>query len=83
MSSKDGTPNRQFMDDPKIKWRTTKPDFSKVDAVFKAERTRHHPPGSLAKLIEDLVKTFEMEATHKPDPEVETIFNMFTSFRLV
>ncbi len=64
-------PVRSHMDDPDIKWRYgAPPDFSKVDKKYQQERTKKHPTGSLEKTVEDLVKTWEMEASHKINPKV-------------
>ncbi|XP_032219181.2 pathogen-related protein [Nematostella vectensis] len=60
-------PVRQFMDDPNIKWRTQKPDYTKADKEFLSGVTKRHPKGSLERTVEDLVKTWEMEASHKVD----------------
>ena len=71
MAAKDGDgdvpPTRQYMDDANIKWRTQKPDYTLVDALYMKEKTRSHKAGSIEKLVENLVKTWEMESTHKPD----------------
>ncbi|XP_068762551.1 uncharacterized protein [Montipora capricornis] len=58
-------PHRQYMDDPAIKWREGKPDFTKINKAYLEGRTRNHKEGSLEKIVEDLVKTWEMEASHK------------------
>lgn len=57
------------MDDPNITWRTKKPDYTLVNELYMKERTRHHKAGSVEKLVENLVKTWEMESTHKPKLE--------------
>lgn len=64
-------PHRQFMDEPGIQWREGKPDFSKVNKAYLEGRTRTHKEGSLEKIVEDLVKTWEMEASHKTRIEVK------------
>ncbi|EDV21560.1 uncharacterized protein TRIADDRAFT_29994 [Trichoplax adhaerens] len=48
-----------------IKWRTSKPDFSELDRLFMNEKTRNHKEDSLEITVENLVKTWEMEASHK------------------
>lgn len=58
-------PHRKYMDDPEIKWREGKPDYTKINKLFLEGRSRVHKEGSLEKIVEDLVKTWEMEATHK------------------
>ena len=68
--TKDICPHRQFMDDPEIKWREGKPNFTKVDKAYLEGRSRIHKEGSLEKIVEDLVKTWEMELSHKTRLEV-------------
>jgi len=63
------TPVRSFMDDPNIEWRTSKPGFDHIDAKYLSERTRNHLKGSLEKTVENLVKTWEMECSHKTNPK--------------
>jgi hypothetical protein len=67
------TPVRSYMDDPKIRWRTVKPNYSMVNELYLKERTRFHPVDSLEKLVENLVKTWEMESTHKIDAQVSVL----------
>jgi len=67
--SSSSCPHRQFMDDPGIQWREGKPDFTKVNKAYLEGRTRVHKEGSLEKIVEDLVKTWEMEASHKTQVE--------------
>ena len=66
-------PVRSFMDDPNIKWRTKKPDFSMVDAKYLKEKTRSHKAGSLGKIVENLVKSWECESSHKIDKKVRVL----------
>lgn len=70
-------PHRKYMDDPEIKWREGKPDYTKINKLFLEGRSRVHKEGSLEKIVEDLVKTWEMEATHKTRLEVST-FSLYT-----
>ena len=61
-------PDRAFMDDENIKWRFGgKPDYSLTNLKFLKERSRIHPEGSLELIVENLVKTWEMERSHKLD----------------
>ena len=53
------------MEEPGIQWREGKPDYTKVNKAYLQGRTRTHKQGSLEKTVEDLVKTWEMEASHK------------------
>ena len=60
-------PVRSYMDDPNIKWRHGKPDYTVVNTKFLKEKSQNHKTGSIEKLVEDLVKSWEMESTHKVD----------------
>ena len=71
-SAGENPPERSFMDDPNINWRYEKPDFNTVNEKYMKERSRNHKAGSLEKLVENLVKTWEMESTHKIDLNVST-----------
>ena len=73
--SEDQLPQRDYMDNSQIQWRHEKPDFSKVDKKFVAEKTKNHKAGSLEKIVENLVKTWEMESSHKIREEVTNIIN--------
>ena len=71
MSGDDDTPVRDHMDREGIKWRHgSKPDYTLINKLYMSERTRKHKPGSLEKIAENLVKTWEMEASHKTEPKV-------------
>eukprot|EP00798_Chlamydomonas_sp_ICE-L_P001821 gene1821-33239_t len=55
-------PARSFMDDPEIKWRFGgPPDYSLTNLQFLQGRTTAHPEGSLELIVENLVKTWEMD----------------------
>ena len=58
------------MEDPSIEWREGKPDYTKANKAYLEGRTRIHMEGSLEKIVEDLVKSWEMEASHKTNTEV-------------
>lgn len=61
-------PERSFMDDPDTKWRFGDvPDYSLTNLKFLKERSKIHPEGSLEQIVENLVKTWEMERSHKLD----------------
>lgn len=61
-------PERSFMDDPMTLWMFDGvPDYSLTNLFFMKERTKVHPEGSLELVVENLVKTWEMERSHKPD----------------
>jgi hypothetical protein len=56
-------PDRSFMEDlPDYTWRFGgKPDYSLTNYKYLTGRTKQHPEGSLAMIVENLVKTWEME----------------------
>ena len=59
-------PDRSFMDNADIDWRFGgKPDYSLVNLQYLKERSKIHPEGSLELVVENLVKTWEMERSHK------------------
>ena len=49
-------------------WRGNVPDYELSHEVIPRERSVEHAPGSLEAIVEDLVKVFEMEVSHKADP---------------
>mmetsp|Transcript_19167 Transcript_19167/g.40406 ORF Transcript_19167/g.40406 Transcript_19167/m.40406 type:complete len:405 (+) Transcript_19167:157-1371(+) len=59
------TPDRGNLDDPSILWKEGKPDYTIADMVYMLGKTKNHAPGSLEETVENFVKTWEMEATHK------------------
>lgn len=62
-------PVRSFMDNPDIQWRFGgPPDYSLTNYFYLKQRTKMHPAGSLEEIVENLVKTWEMERSHKLDP---------------
>ena len=56
---------RGNLDDPKHKWLYGKPDYSVVNLEYLKNRTQSHAADSLEKIVENLVKTWEMETQHK------------------
>ncbi|CAH1777819.1 unnamed protein product [Owenia fusiformis] len=60
-------PTRSYMEDPKIKWRSGKPNYDLVNAKYLKEKQSNHPVDSLEKLVENVAKTWEMEMTNKLD----------------
>jgi hypothetical protein len=58
--------NNVLAADDGIAWRYGKrPDYSKTDKTLRAQSELNHPPGSLEAIVQNLVRTFEMEATYK------------------
>ncbi len=63
-------PTRSFMDDSDTNWRFGgKPDYSLTNLFYLKQRTKEHPEDSLEKVVENLVKTWEMERSHKTNYE--------------
>ena len=61
-------PDRGNLDThPPAIWRNGKPDYRKADLAYFKGKTMDHKPGSLEMIVENLVKSWEMEATHIPD----------------
>ncbi|MFC9998594.1 SnoaL-like polyketide cyclase [Nocardia sp. NPDC127526] len=49
-------------------WRAEAPEYHLSKTVMPAERTTAHAADSLEHIVEELVKVFEMEVSHKKDP---------------
>ncbi|UGT39523.1 ester cyclase [Nocardia yamanashiensis] len=49
-------------------WREGAPDYHLSAQVIPVERSTQHAPDSLEHIVEELVKVFEMEVSHKKDP---------------
>ncbi|CAF0836041.1 unnamed protein product [Brachionus calyciflorus] len=58
-------PNRGNLDDEQIEWRDGKPDYTLANLEYFKGKKMNHKADSLEKLVEDLVKTWEMEGSHK------------------
>ena len=56
-------PSRSTID-PSRPWRNEVPSYEIADLLYFRGRTCFHKPGSLEFLVEDTVKTWEMEASH-------------------
>ena len=62
------TPDRGLdeLKDGDINWRDgKKPDYTVADLQYFLGKTKNHAKGSLEETVENMVKTWEMEATHK------------------
>lgn len=62
-------PDRGNLDDPTIKWRHGRPIYTKANLAFLKGKSKNHSAKSLELLVENLVKTWEMEASHKTEFE--------------
>jgi len=57
-------PDRGDMEDPDIEWRIEKPNYTKANYQYLKGKTQNHAEGSLEETVENLVKTWEMQASH-------------------
>ena len=56
------------MEGEDIKWRFgAPPDYTLANLEYLKGKTRAHAEGSLEQVVENLVKTWEMERSHKLD----------------
>lgn len=75
-------PERSFMNEPDIDWRFGgPPDYSLTNFKYLKERSKIHPDGSLEQVVENLVKTWEMERSHKVDATQHQTVD-FENFRI-
>lgn len=59
-------PERKFLDrEPDYVWRNGKPEYTVVNKAYLMGKTRNWKAGSLESLVESVVKTLEMEISHK------------------
>jgi len=63
------------MNDEGIKWRTKAPEYTIVNLAYLKGKTMSHAAGSLEELVENLVKTWEFESSHKIDLSQWTTVN--------
>jgi len=57
-------PDRGDLDDESITWRDGKPDYSLANLTYMMGKTQNHEEGSFEMVVEDLVKKWEMQASH-------------------
>jgi len=55
------------MHDDGIKWRTGPPNYTIANLEYLKGKTMNHKKGSLEELVENVVKLWEFEASHKVD----------------
>ncbi|SCU80831.1 LAFA_0C01354g1_1 [Lachancea sp. 'fantastica'] len=53
---------------PESVWRHGKPNYNVTNKRLAEQRQVHFEPGSLEESVQNLVRVFEMEATHKANP---------------
>lgn len=51
-----------------IKWRNGIPNYNKVQILYENHKTTNHEKGSLASIVENIVKNWEKEVSHITDP---------------
>lgn len=76
-------PERNYLDgEPDHVWRNGKPDYTVVNQAYLAGKTRNWVAGSLGAVVESVVKTLEMEISHKVRPKqwTQTLRQMVQSF---
>lgn len=62
--------NTVIANDAGVEWRNgEQPDYSHTDKFLKQESKYNHQEGSLEAIAQNLVRTFEMEASHKANPQ--------------
>ncbi|CAD5113724.1 DgyrCDS2889 [Dimorphilus gyrociliatus] len=68
-------PDRGDLDDETIVWRTMKPDYTLANLLYFKGKTQNHKENSLELIVENAVKLWEMEASHKVDINQWTSIN--------
>ena len=58
-------PDRGNLDDRSVMWKEGRPDYTIADLHYFLGKTTNHQPGSMELFVENFIKTWEMEATHK------------------
>lgn len=59
-------PERKYLDgEPEHVWRNGKPDYTVVNQAYLSGKTKNWVAGSLEAVVESVVKTLEMEISHK------------------
>ncbi|SCU98884.1 LAMI_0F16600g1_1 [Lachancea mirantina] len=53
---------------PPSVWRGKVPNYAEINEKLSVQRQKHFEPNSLEELVSNLVRCFEMEATHKANP---------------
>lgn len=55
------------MDEKDIEWKSSDlpPDYTLTDLEYLKGKTYNHEEGSLEKMLENLIRTWEMESSHK------------------
>jgi len=51
-----------------VKWRNGIPNYAKAKSFFDEYKTTNHKAGSLEEIVQNLVKNWEKEVSHKTDP---------------
>ncbi|CAF1160392.1 unnamed protein product [Didymodactylos carnosus] len=52
-----------------IVWRRGPPDYSRANSCFHKYKSTNHPVGSLESIVQNIIKNWEKEVSHKTDPK--------------
>jgi len=64
------------VNDDNVKWRESAPDYTMANLEYLKGKTMNHAEGSLEELVENVVKTWEFEGSHKIDLSQWTTINI-------
>ncbi|CAF1399772.1 unnamed protein product [Adineta steineri] len=59
-----------------IKWRNGIPNYTKANSLFEKYKSTNHQPGSMISIIENIIKNWEKEVSHKTDPRQWTTVDL-------
>ncbi|MBW4565157.1 MAG: SnoaL-like polyketide cyclase [Mojavia pulchra JT2-VF2] len=69
--------------DANVEWRyQTRPDYSRTNQFLQKQSKYNHLEGSLEAIVQNLVRTFEMEASYKSNPQ-QWISIVTEKFRMI
>mmetsp|Transcript_127977 Transcript_127977/g.410025 ORF Transcript_127977/g.410025 Transcript_127977/m.410025 type:complete len:210 (-) Transcript_127977:169-798(-) len=60
---------RDYVPLPDTRWRSGRPNYSRVNRLYFQHRQHIHPEGSLESMVNKLVKNWEVESRHIADPK--------------
>ncbi|KAH9092554.1 hypothetical protein Ae201684P_008228 [Aphanomyces euteiches] len=75
-------PHRGNLEDTNIQWRIGRPEYALLDLAFLQGKTHNHAPPSLEWTVQNLIKKWEMEVSHKANINQWTTMNPET-FKVV
>ncbi|CAK4235304.1 unnamed protein product [Aphanomyces euteiches] len=68
-------PHRGNLEDTNIQWRIGRPEYALLDLAFLQGKTHNHAPPSLEWTVQNLIKKWEMEVSHKANINQWTTMN--------